>query len=100
MARHRRGERHRRSPPPGARDLSRHSRPGRALIMVAASTIPISQASAELLGFYVPQFEVRIEGSALPRSILRDVVEVTYNDKLDEIDSAELVVNNWDADAF
>ena len=50
-------------------------------------------------GFYVPRFEVRIEGVGLPRDVLRDVVQVTYQDDIKEIDSFDLTVNNWDADA-
>ena len=50
-------------------------------------------------GFNAPQFEVRVEGSGLPRDVLRDVVQVTYKDSLAEIDSFELTVNNWDAAA-
>jgi phage protein D len=48
-------------------------------------------------GFYVPQFEIRIEGVGLPRDVLRDVSQVTYKDSLKEIDGFELTVNNWDA---
>jgi phage protein D len=48
-------------------------------------------------GFYVPQFEIRIEGVGLPRNVLRDVVQVTYKDNIKEIDSIELTINNWDA---
>ena len=46
--------------------------------------------------FYVPRFEVKIEGAGLPRDILRDVVQLTYKDNIKEIDSFELTVNNWD----
>src|SRR6478735_7536124 len=48
-------------------------------------------------GFYVPQFEVRIEGVGLPRGVLRDVVQATYKDNIKEIDSLELTINNWEA---
>lgn len=48
-------------------------------------------------GFWVPQFEIRIEGVGLPRDVLRDVSQVTYKDSLKEIDGFELAVNNWDA---
>ena len=48
-------------------------------------------------GFYVPQFEIRIEGVGLPRDVLRDVSQVTYRDSLKEIDGFEITVNNWDA---
>jgi uncharacterized protein len=47
--------------------------------------------------FYVPGFEIRIDGVGLPRNVLRDVMEVTYHDNIDEIDGFELTVNNWDA---
>lgn len=46
--------------------------------------------------FYVPRFEVKIEGVGLPRDILRDVIQVTYRDNIKEIDGFELTVNNWD----
>jgi phage protein D len=48
-------------------------------------------------GFYVPQFEIRIEGVGLPRDVLRDVAQVTYHDSLNEIDGFEITVNNWDS---
>jgi phage protein D len=48
-------------------------------------------------GFYVPQFEIRIEGVGLPRDVLRDVSQLTYHDDLKSIDGFEITVNNWDA---
>src|SRR5690348_214753 len=48
-------------------------------------------------GFYVPRFELVIENAGLPRDVLRDVLQVTYKDDIKEIDSFELVINNWDA---
>jgi uncharacterized protein len=59
--------------------------------------VSMFDASVAARGFYVPQFELRIEGAGLPRDVLRDVTEVTYKDKVDEIDSCEISVNNWDA---
>ena len=47
-------------------------------------------------GFYVPQFEVRIEGSGLEDDVVRDIIQVTYHDSIIEIDRFELTVNNWD----
>lgn len=47
-------------------------------------------------GFYVPQCEVRIAGVGLPRDVLRDVSEVSYQDDLKKIDGFSLTVNNWD----
>jgi uncharacterized protein len=48
--------------------------------------------------FYVPHFEVKIAGHFLPKDVLRDVSSVTYKDTVDDIDSFDLVVNNWDAE--
>jgi phage protein D len=60
--------------------------------------VTLGQESVSEHGFYVPQFEVRIEGVGLPRNVLRDVTQVTYKDNIKEIDSFEITVNNWDAD--
>lgn len=49
--------------------------------------------------FYVPQFEIKIAKVGLPRDVLRDVMELTYHDDIDEIDGFRLTVNNWDDDA-
>jgi phage protein D len=58
--------------------------------------VPLQKASKQLGGFYVPLFEVRIEGVGLPRDVLRDVTEISYSDNIEEIDSLEMTVNNWD----
>jgi phage protein D len=47
--------------------------------------------------FYVPAFEIRVGGTPVPRDIMRDVIDVTYQDSLEQIDSFTLTVNNWDA---
>jgi phage protein D len=49
--------------------------------------------------FYVPRFEIKIAGVNLPLDVLRDVEQVTYKDNVKELDSFELTVNNWDAEA-
>jgi Bacteriophage probable baseplate hub protein len=49
--------------------------------------------------FYVPRFEIKIAGVNLPLDVLRDVEQVTYKDNVKELDSLELTVNNWDAEA-
>jgi phage protein D len=54
-----------------------------------------SQARAQ--GFWVPRFEIAIDGVQLENSVLRDVTEVTYKDNIDQIDGFELVVGNWDS---
>ena len=58
--------------------------------------VSLADESLKQGGFYVPQFEVKIEGVGLPRDVLRDVIELTYKDSIKEIDSFELTVNNWD----
>jgi phage protein D len=47
--------------------------------------------------FYVPRYEIKIAGANLPQNVLRDVLQVTYNDNVKELDSFELTVSNWDA---
>ena len=47
--------------------------------------------------FYVPVYEVKIAGRGLPDDILRDVMRVSYRDSVQEIDSFDLTINNWDA---
>lgn len=53
-------------------------------------------ASRENHQFVVPRHEIKIDGTPLPGGVLRDVLELTYRDSTKEIDSAEIVVNNWD----
>jgi uncharacterized protein len=48
--------------------------------------------------FYVPAFDIKIRGVDLPIATRKDVIEVTYNDSVDQIDTFELTVNNWDAE--
>lgn len=47
--------------------------------------------------FYVPSFEVKLDGRPPGREVIRDIMSVTYKDNIQEIDSFELVINNWDA---
>jgi len=47
--------------------------------------------------FYVPRFEIKIAGANLPQNVLRDVLQLTYSDDVEKLDSFELTVNNWDA---
>ncbi len=63
---------------------------------MATTTITMSQESRDQGAFYVPQFELRIEGVGLPRDVLRDVREVTYSDDINEVDGFQITVNNWD----
>jgi uncharacterized protein len=61
-----------------------------------ADPVTLARESVNQRGFYVPGFEIRIDGVGLPRDILRDVTQLTYKDSLKEIDGFELTVNNWD----
>src|SRR4029453_10424544 len=63
---------------------------------MATTTQPIPLYDEKEL-FYVPMFEVRLSGNPLRADVLRDVMQVTYRDNVDEIDSFELRGNNWDA---
>ena len=59
----------------------------------------LAEESRRQGGFYVPRFEIKIEGVGLPRDVLSDVTQLTYKDSIKEIDGFELTVNNWDAAA-
>jgi phage protein D len=59
--------------------------------------VTLAQESVDRGGFYVPVFEIKIEGVGLPDNVLRDVTQITYKDNIKELDSFELTVNNWDA---
>ncbi|HZM45919.1 MAG TPA: hypothetical protein VFC14_13870 [Burkholderiales bacterium] len=61
------------------------------------ATPTLLQESVVQHDFYVPQCEIRIEGTGLPHDVLRDVSQVTYQDGLKEIDGFSITVNNWDA---
>ena len=43
-------------------------------------------------GFWVPRFELSIDGVSFDNRVLRDVVEITYKDSIDQIDGFEMVV--------
>ncbi|MFZ5509186.1 MAG: phage late control D family protein [Pseudomonadota bacterium] len=48
-------------------------------------------------GFWVPRFELTIDGVSLDNRVLRDVIEITYRDNVEQIDGFEMVVGNWDS---
>jgi phage protein D len=68
------------------------------------ATMSMFDASVNAHAFWVPQFRLIAhpldktdkDGNPMPADVVHDVTEVTYKDKLEEIDSCELVVNNWD----
>lgn len=62
--------------------------------------VPIYQRSGSSGGdetFYVPVFAIKMAGGHLAGQVIRDVMEVTYQDSVDSLDSFELTINNWDA---
>ena len=44
--------------------------------------------------FYVPYFRVRVQDTDLPDDVILDVMQVTYTDKVNEIDSFELKLSD------
>jgi phage protein D len=60
------------------------------------NVVTLDQESRDQGGFYVPRYEIHIEGAGLPGDVLRDVTQLTYKDDIKGIDSFELTVNNWD----
>jgi phage protein D len=68
--------------------------------MAQQQAVPIYKTDTGDETFYVPAFEIKIGGRGLPRQVVRDVIQVTYKDSIEKIDSFELQINNWDADTF
>lgn len=46
--------------------------------------------------FYAPTFEIRLKGQDLGREVIRDIMEVSYSDDLESLDSFEFTLNDWD----
>jgi Bacteriophage probable baseplate hub protein len=63
-------------------------------VEVADQPIPVNVYEGQ--DFYVPTFEIIVEGQATPAN---DIMSVTYTDDLEKIDSFEITVNNWDPGA-
>ncbi|MBC7909341.1 MAG: phage late control D family protein [Pyrinomonadaceae bacterium] len=47
--------------------------------------------------FYVPAFDIKIQGQDISKATAKDVLDVRYTDGIDKIDTMELTINNWDA---
>ncbi|HTV73863.1 MAG TPA: contractile injection system protein, VgrG/Pvc8 family [Candidatus Acidoferrales bacterium] len=56
------------------------------------ATIPIYEVN----DFYAPAFSLKIRSAEFPEVVARDVISVTYKDSIDELDTVDLVLNNWD----
>ena len=48
--------------------------------------------------FWVPAFEIEVNGAPMPRNVVRDISEITFEDDVDGLDSFTFVLNNWDTD--
>jgi phage protein D len=60
----------------------------------AADATPIYQGQ----DYYVPTFQVKLEGRPAGQEVIHDILQVTYKDDIDALDSFEISINNWDAD--
>ncbi len=47
--------------------------------------------------FYAPRFEIKLRGQNLSRAVIRDVLDVSYSDSLEKLDSFEFTLHDWDA---
>ncbi|MFO7664330.1 MAG: hypothetical protein R6X18_17295, partial [Chloroflexota bacterium] len=47
--------------------------------------------------FYVPYFEVKLQGRPQGQDVIRDILQVSYKDNIEELDNFEITINNWDA---
>lgn len=63
--------------------------------MAAPGIVSIAQGQE----FYVPYFQVKLLGRPLGQDVIRDILQVSYKDTIKEIDSFEITINNWDAEA-
>jgi uncharacterized protein len=61
-----------------------------------AAFTTVAKDDAPNHGFFAPAFELHIDGAGLPRDVLRDVIELSYHDSVEEIDNFQITVNNWD----
>ena len=43
--------------------------------------------------FYVPHFRVKLQGKPVGADVVRDVLQVTYKDSIDDIDNFEITIN-------
>ena len=63
---------------------------------MSGDPIPIYQGQ----DFYVPTFQVKLQGRKPGDEVIRDIQEVTYKDDIEQVDSFEITINNWDADTL
>lgn len=46
--------------------------------------------------FFAPQFMIKLQGQNLGHEVVRDVLQVSYKDDLDSLDSFEFTLHDWD----
>lgn len=46
--------------------------------------------------FYVPHFQVKVQGRPQGQDVIHDIIQVSYQDTIEEIDKFEITINNWD----
>ncbi len=51
--------------------------------MAQQQAIPIYQGANSTETFYIPAFEIRMQGRGFPDDVLYDVMQVTYKDRID-----------------
>ncbi len=59
------------------------------------TAVPIYQPGQD---FSVPRFELKLAERDPGKDVVHDVLTVTYRDKIGQLDSFEITVNNWDAE--
>jgi uncharacterized protein len=48
---------------------------------------------------YVPHFQVKIQGRPQGQDVIQDIIQVSYQDNIEEIDKFEITINNWNEKA-
>jgi phage protein D len=61
--------------------------------MTDTAAVPIYEGQ----DFYVPAFELKLSGRPPGQDVVRDILSVSYKDSVQDIDSFEISINNWDA---
>lgn len=46
--------------------------------------------------FFAPQFEIKLKGQKLGHEVVRDVLQVSYKDDLENLDSFDFTLHDWD----
>ncbi len=64
--------------------------------------LPLNQGASEdgpFETFFAPQFSVVVSGQRLQAEVIQDVIQVSYRDSLEDIDSFELTISNYESGA-